>query len=94
MKQTDARLYDIHFLTKPGIRWEIQQPIKMGGLMQPSAEVFICRFTVVRDIFVLSSSLQCSVVKFYRSAKGNKWFEKRCKVNFSTLVSSAPYRVT
>jgi hypothetical protein len=32
--------------------------------------------------------------RFYHLAKGNEWFEKRCKINLATVVSYALYHVT
>jgi hypothetical protein len=65
------------------LHWEIQQPITIWG---GAAKAYFCCFTVVRDICVLSSSVQCSVVTFYQLAKGNERSEKRCKVKMATLV--------
>jgi len=58
------------------------------------AKAFSCRLAVVADVSVLSSSVQCGVVMFYHLAKENEWFEKCCKVNLTTQMCSALYRVT
>lgn len=42
------KLYNIPFLIKHDLRWEMQQPITVGGWKRPSA--FSCLFTVVQDV--------------------------------------------
>jgi hypothetical protein len=78
-------LYIIYFLMKLDIRWEIQ-PVTIGGCRY--------RFTLAPDVSVLRSSVHCSVVTLFRLADENEWFEKICKVNLATLMSSVLYRVT
>jgi hypothetical protein len=46
-----------------------------GGWRQPSAKAVGCRFTIVRDVSVLGSSNQCSVVTVYHLAKETDWFK-------------------
>jgi hypothetical protein len=61
-------LYIIYFLMKLDIRWEIQQPVTIGG--------YRYRFTVAPDVSDLRSSVHCSVVTLFRLADENEWFEK------------------
>jgi hypothetical protein len=55
----------VHFFSYD-VRWDTQQPTTITGWGQPSTEAFGCSLAALRDICILRSSLQYSVVTFCR----------------------------
>jgi hypothetical protein len=45
--------------------WE-EKPITIGYWGQPSAEVFSCLLALVLDVSVLSNTVLCNIITFYR----------------------------
>jgi len=71
-------------------------PITTGGWGQPSAKVWRSLKLSLGNGTRRFCPEQFSVVHYrhvFCLAKGNEWFEKRCKVNLATIVSSALYHL-
>jgi hypothetical protein len=50
---------------KPELCWE-ENPITIGYWGQPSAEAFSYLLALVLDVSVLSSTVMCNIITFYR----------------------------